>query len=521
MRLIDVETKLSDRFQNGFVPISSIPKPSLLKDSEKASKRIVEAIQKNERITVIGDYDVDGVTSSSIIYLFFKELGVDIEIVIPNRFKDDYGITPSLLDRVDADLVITVDNGIHGFSSAEILKKRGTDLIITDHHNPSDSIPDAFAIVNPKQKDCEYPYKDICGAQVIWLLLAEVKKVLNFQIDMGQYLDLVAIAIISDVMPITNLNHSLVKLGLKKFPQNRRFANQVLMDRVFKDKRYIISDDVAFQISPRLNSSGRMEDATLSFQFLVADNYLEAVELFERINQLNIERKGVEKAIFQKVVESVDSSNPIILHYGEDLHEGVIGIVASRVVDRFQKPAFIFSLKNGVLKGSGRSLGNVDIFQVLKDAQHLFLKWGGHKMAGGLSLKIENFKEFQKSAFKTMERFSKDDFQEKSKVFGELDILDLDLELFSVLDKFEPFGNENEKPVFQLKDVLVKKSFRMGSEKQFQKLVVEKNSKEIDVVVFSDIEDIQIGDKISFSYRPSLNSFRNKTTVQAMFYKML
>ena len=521
MRLAEVEKRLSERFPNGFTPISKIPQPSLLKDSEKASNRIAKAVKNRERITVIGDYDVDGVTSSSIIFLFFKELGVDIEIIIPNRFKDGYGITPHILNRVDADLVITVDNGIHGFESAEILKDRKVDLIITDHHNPSDQIPNAFAVVNPKQKDCQYPYKDICGAQVIWLLLAEVKKVLKSKIDMSQYLDLLAIAIISDVMPMTNLNHSFVKRGLEQFPKNRRFANQVLMERIFIDKKIILSDDIGFQVAPRLNSSGRMEDAILSFQFLVSDNYFDAVKLFERIDELNQNRKEVEKDIFKKVAESVDNSHSIILHYGENLHEGVIGIVASRIVEKFQKPAFIFSLKDGVIKGSGRTLGNLDIFKILQESKHLFLKWGGHKMAGGVSMKVENFEKFRESAFNTMNNFKKDDFLEISKVFGELNILDVDFKLFTVLNRFEPFGNMNEKPIFQLSDVLVKQSYRIGKDKQFQKIVIEKNSKTIDVVVFSDIDDILIGETISFTYRPNINKFRNKTTVQALFDKIV
>jgi len=521
MRLAEVEQKLSERFPQGFIPISEIPQPSLLKDSEKASKRIVQAIQNGERITIIGDYDVDGVTSSSITYLFFKEIGVDVEVVIPNRFKDGYGITPQLLNRVDADLVITVDNGIHGFESAEILKARGVDLIITDHHNLSDKIPDAFAIINPKQPDCLYPYKEICGAQVIWLLLGEVKKVLGSKIDMSQYLDLLAIAIISDVMPITKLNHSLVKVGLIKFIKNRRFSNQVLLDRVFDNKKSIFSDDISFQVSPRLNSSGRMENAFLSFQFLTTDNYFEAVTLFEKIDNLNKNRKDIEKEIFQRVKNSVDNSHSIILHFGENLHEGVIGIVASKIVETFQKPAFIFSLKNGVIKGSGRSIGNIDIFQILKENQQLFIKWGGHKMAGGVSMKVENFDQFQKSAFKIMEQYSKKDFQNSSVFFGELNILDLDFNLFTVLDKFEPFGSQNEKPIFKLQDVLVKQSYRIGKDKQFQKIIVEKSNKTIDVVIFPDIEDITVGETISFTYRPSINKFRNKTTVQAIFDKII
>ena len=515
MRLADIDKILSSRFSDGFSKLSDLPYPSLLKDSTKASRRIVQAIQNQEKITIIGDYDVDGVTSSAISYLFFKELGVDVEIIIPNRFSDGYGITPNLLNRVNADLVITVDNGIHAFQSAEILKKLGTDFIITDHHQPSDNLPDAFAIVNPKQNDCKYPYKDICGAQVIWLLLAEVKKELNLNIDMGKFLDLLAIAIIADIMPITEFNHSLVKAGLKRFFLNDRISNKVLINRLFSNKNNISSEDVAFQISPRLNSSGRMTDAILSFQFLVSDNYLEANQLFDEIEELNQERKSIERDLTSKVINDIDNSHPIILYFSDKLHSGVIGIVASRIVEKFHKPAFIFSLQDGILKGSGRSIGNIDIFEILQNSKELFLKWGGHKMAGGLSLKLSNFDTFQKEAFQFMKKYISTDFQGKNKSLGELDIQDLNMNLFSTLEKYEPFGNQNEKPIFQISDSLVINSQRIGKEKQFQKLLVEKNSIKLEVLIFSDIEDIQIGESFSFSYRPVISTFRNKTTIQA------
>ena len=521
MRLSDIENNLASRFSNGFSKLSDLPNPNLLKDSSKASKRIVQAIQNREKITIIGDYDVDGVTSSAIAYLFFQEIGVDVEIIIPNRFSDGYGITPKLLNRVNADLVITVDNGIHSFQSAEILKKRETDFIITDHHQPSDKLPDAFAIVNPKRLDCKYPYKDICGAQVIWFLLAEVKKELKVNVDMGQFLDLLAVAIIADVMPITGFNHSLVKVGLKQFFSSNRISNKVLINQLFSQKNYITSEDVAFQISPRLNSSGRMQDAILSFQFLVSNNYLEASQLFDEIDELNQSRKLIERDLSKQVIDEVDSSQPIILYYNENLHSGVIGIVASRIVEKFKKPTFIFSLENGILKGSGRSLGNINIFEVLSNSQKLFLKWGGHKMAGGLSLNLSNFETFKNEAIQFMQKYTAIDFQEINNNLGHLDMRDLNFDLFDMLNKFEPFGNKNEKPVFYISDALVVSSYRIGKEKQFQKLMVEKNSVKLEVLIFADIEDINIEEKISFSYRPAISTFRNKTTIQAHFISIM
>jgi single-stranded-DNA-specific exonuclease len=521
MRLADVDKKLLERFPDGFSPLSEIPKPSLLADAKKASERVAKAIQNREKITIIGDYDVDGVVSSAISYLFFKELGFEVEIIIPNRFRDGYGITPELLTKVKADLIITVDNGIHGFKPAEICKERGIDLIITDHHNPSDSIPEAFAVVNPKRVDCLYPYKEICGAQVIWLLLGEVKRVLSLNIDMGQFLDLIAVAVISDVMPITGLNHSIVKAGLSRFAKSERDVNRVIMDKLFAEKRAISSEDIAFQLSPRLNSSGRMEDAKTSFEFLTSSSYLEASQIFDKIDKYNEERKFVEKDIFERVAKSVDSSKPVILFYGEDLHEGVIGIVASRVVEKFGKPAFIFSKNGNILKGSGRSLGNIDIFYILTTVSDLLLKWGGHKMAGGLSINISNWEQFCERVWKSMDIYTEKDFMEISNIFGELSFEDLDFELMDILKKYEPYGNGNEKPIFLVKDAKIIKSFRIGKNREYQRIVVEKDNLEKEILVFQKHEDFLVGDFISFSYRPNISTFRNETRIKAFLEKLV
>jgi single-stranded-DNA-specific exonuclease len=521
MSLDEIEVRLKERFPEGFLPLSQIPHPSLLKDSDIASERVVKAIKEGEKIAVIGDYDVDGVVSSSIVELFFREIGYEVEVIIPNRFSDGYGVTPKLLERVDADLVITVDNGIHGFNSAKVLKERGVDFIITDHHNPSDSLPDAFAVVNPKRGDCPYPHKEICGAQVIWLLLGEVKRVLEVDIDMSQYLDLLAVAIISDVMPIRGLNHSIVKVGLKKLQSSNRVANRVLMERIFSSSSPILSEDVAFQLSPRLNSSGRMSHAELSFHFLTSRNYFEASQLFEEIDGLNRTRKDVERDMFEAVLRDVDPSQPIILYYGEHLHEGVIGIVASRVVDRFQKPAFIFSKLGDTLKGSGRSLGNIDIFYLLKSSKEFLLKWGGHKMAGGLSLELSKFPQFRERVFEAMKIYKEVDYIEQSSLFGALPLEKLDTNLIQVISKFEPFGNENEKPIFQIEDALVVDARRIGRDMEYQKLIVEKDGVQREVLIFKKERTIKSGETVSLSFRPMVSTFRNETKVQAISEKIL
>lgn len=210
---------LSERFDGGFSRLSDIPAPELLKDATRSADRIAQAIRNGERITLVGDYDVDGVVSTALVSLFFRELAYPLDVVIPNRFTDGYGVSPRLLDRIDADLVITVDNGINAVEAARICRERGIDLIITDHHTPGTTLPDAYAIVNPRQEACGYPFPDICGAQVAWLVMAELKRRIGASVDMKQFLELLALAVVADVMPLTGINRAIVQAGLQQMMQ--------------------------------------------------------------------------------------------------------------------------------------------------------------------------------------------------------------------------------------------------------------------------------------------------------------
>ncbi|MEA2090829.1 MAG: DHH family phosphoesterase, partial [Campylobacterota bacterium] len=236
---------LSQRFYTQDKKLSQIPNPALLQDATKAAKKIAEAIRKNKKITIVGDYDVDGVSSSAIMVDFFRQIPYPLDAIIPNRFSDGYGVSPTVLERIETDLIITVDNGISAYEAAEICKQREIELIITDHHTPSDTLPDAYAIVDPKLSTCAYPFKEICGAQVAWLLLALVKKELSLNIDMKQFLDILAIAIIADIMPLIDINRTLVKEGLKVLMNSNRPASIIIRD--FLNRSCISSEDIAFQ----------------------------------------------------------------------------------------------------------------------------------------------------------------------------------------------------------------------------------------------------------------------------------
>ena len=417
----------------------SIPHFSLLSDIQKAAKRVKKAIENNEKIVIVGDYDVDGVSSSAIMYLFLSEIYDNFEVKIPNRFKDGYGLTSKLLEDIEADLIITVDNGISAFEAAKECKKRGIDLIITDHHTPSETLPDAYAIVNPKTSE-DFLFKEICGAEVAWYLCAAIKSEMKLKKDLREYLDIVALAIIADVMPLQNLNRVLVNMGLKRLNNPKRVFAKVLKN-YFKD---IKASDIAFNIAPRLNAAGRIEDAKVAFEFLISDDYNEALNLYLTLDRLNNLRKEREK----EILDSIEIDNEDFILVKGDYHEGVIGIIASRLVHKYNKPAIVFSKSEDILKGSGRSLGNVDIFELISECEEVLEGFGGHKLACGVKIKEDNFEKLKQLLNKKIKRYKKEDFFIKDFVLGELPFSEIDSELLDILNFYEPYGEGNPKPKF-------------------------------------------------------------------------
>ena len=393
LSLDQIQAKLLSRFDGSFSKLKDIPNPELLHDGLKAADRIAQAIKSGEKIALVGDYDVDGVTSTAIIVDFFKQINYPLQAIIPNRFTDGYGISPSVIDRLDATLVLTVDNGISAVDAALICKERGMDLIITDHHTPGEVLPDCYAIVDPKLPQCDYPFKEICGAQVAWLVLGMVKKALDFQLDMRIYLDLLAIAIVADVMPLIGINRIMVQKGLEQMQRSTRPSIEAI--RIFLDKEVLGSEDIGFQIAPRINSAGRLEDASYALEFLTAPDTRTALEAFERLNKLNTYRKDIEAQTTKEALELANPNDTVMVVAKEGWHEGVVGIVAARLVSHFQKPAIVLSADaNGFVKGSARSIGNVSLYNLLDQSQAHLEKFGGHKMAAGLGLKVENLEAF-------------------------------------------------------------------------------------------------------------------------------
>ncbi|MBN2815422.1 MAG: single-stranded-DNA-specific exonuclease RecJ [Campylobacterales bacterium] len=517
----ELYTLLASRFDKEEKKLSNIPSPELLHNAPEAAKKIAEAIRANKRITLVGDYDVDGVSSTAIMVDFFRQIPYPLEAIIPNRFRDGYGVSPTVLERVDADLVITVDNGISAFSAAEVCKERGIDLIITDHHTPAEKVPDALYIVNPKLNECDYPFPEICGAQVAWLLLGLLKKELGLSIDMRQFLDILAIAVIADVMPLVNINRAIVKAGLELLSNSSRPASIIIRD--FLNKKRVTSEDIAFQIAPRINSAGRLEDASLALDFYTAQDTHTAYRQFELLGQLNEMRKETEAQTTKEAIKKVNVNDKIIVVAGEGWHEGVVGIVASRLVDRFSLPAIVFSVEDGVAKGSARSVGDVNIYELIKENEHLLTKFGGHKMAAGLGLNVDNIDAFTEAINNSAKELNEEDFIPKESLSGRLRTEDIDNELLELLESFEPFGEANLRPTFYIKNAQILNIRLMGADKSHSRVeILQSNddTKSIELVAFRQVITMPKSGTISCSYSIAKNEFNGKITPQLLIKKI-
>ena len=512
---------LSLRFDEEDKKLSQIPNPALLQDATKAAKKIAATIRENKKITLVGDYDVDGVSSTAIMVDFFRQIPYPLEAIIPNRFNDGYGVSPNILERIDTDLVITVDNGISAIEAAKICKEREIELIITDHHTPSDILPEAYAIVDPKLSTCEYPFKEICGAQVAWLLLGLLKKELNLLINMKQFLDILAIAIIADIMPLIDINRTLVKEGLKVLMTSSRPASIIIRD--FLNKSSITSEDIAFQIAPRINSAGRLEDASIALEFFTASDTNKAYKQFEILGKLNDLRKETEAECTKQAIESADPEADVIVVAKENWHEGVVGIVAARLVDKFGKPAIVLSIEGGVAKGSARSIGDVSIYELIKANEQLLTKFGGHKMAAGLGLESKNIEEFRVAINKSAEKLNPEDFIPKESITGILESDSIDLELLNLLEQFEPYGEANHRPRFLIKDAEVVSIKLMGSDKSHSRIEIRQyphERKTLELIAFRTVFEMPYDRKISCSYTVAKNEFNNRISTQLLLNKI-
>jgi single-stranded-DNA-specific exonuclease recJ len=501
------------------------------KNIDKAAIFIKEYIEVGKKIRVVGDYDIDGICSTYVLISALKHLGADADYEIPDRIKDGYGINESIIKKSyedGCDLIITCDNGIAAFGALELAAKLGVKVIVTDHHevfreDNKDLLPRADMIVNPKQEDCSYPFKQVCGAFVAYRLVEVLYELFLIpKNEIEKFKEFIAIATVGDVMPLISENRIIVKQGLERIKLSENIGLKSLIKVCGIDSKNINSYDIGFILGPCFNASGRLESAKLSLKLLLTNDEKEAVELAEYIKSLNDERKaltqkGVEFAI--ELVESKYIDDDIIVAYIGDYHESLAGIIAGRLKERYKKPCFVITdTEEGLIKGSGRSIEAYNMFEGIRAADSLLTKYGGHPMAAGLSLEKDKLSEFRKLLNSNSE-LKESDFVEKIWIDIALPFAYLSEDFVKELSLLEPFGQGNQKPNFAQKQVEIINLRVFGQNRNVVKLRCKDSfGTGIDALIFTDGDEFikELGDKRLFDiiYYPKINDFNNKITVQ-------
>ena len=431
--------------------------PFLMDGMQDATDRVIEAITNNQKIVVYGDYDVDGTSSSALMYLFLKELDADVEVHIPNRLTDGYGLSNESIDYLaekKTELMITVDCGITAVEEIAHASEHGIDTIICDHHKPKEIIPNAVAVLDPIKPGCEYPFKYLSGAGVAFKLARAVADRVGQKDIVLQYLDLVALSAAADIVSLTDENRILVRKGMELINTNPRPGILALIKSAKKEPGTLTAGQIVFTIAPRINAVGRMGDAMRAVNLLVADNDSEAKELALVLEEENYKRRKIDEVTFSHAIELIDKTIDletelgIILHE-ESWHPGVIGIVASRVVEKYNRPAIMLSTIDGLAKGSARSISGFNIYQPLEMCKDLLIQFGGHEAAAGVTLEVENIPKFRKRFNEILhESMTNKEFLPVIKVDIKISLSDITPKFIRVLDQFSPFGPGNMRPVF-------------------------------------------------------------------------
>jgi single-stranded-DNA-specific exonuclease len=504
--------------------------PFLMKDMNIAVDRISTAVKKNERILVYGDYDVDGTTAVALMYSFLKDQYSNVEYYIPDRYKEGYGVSFQGLDfayQNNCKVVITLDCGIKAVEKVKYARTKGLDVIICDHHYPGDEIPKALAVLDPKQPSCSYPYKDLSGCGVGFKLIHAYSRVHGIPFsEIAHYLDLVAVSIASDIVPITGENRVLAYFGLKRLNECPRTGLREII-RESEVTKALTIEDVVFKIGPRINAAGRMETGSKAVDLLVSSDSRLATGISKEINNFNIERRSVDRIITTEAMRmiaedqrTVNSRTTVL--YNPNWKKGVIGIVASRLIETYYRPTVILTESNGFATGSARSVQGYDLYQAIEACSDLLESFGGHMFAAGLTLKKENIRPFM-DRFEQYVNSTITEEQLVPRIFidTELSFSEINEEFFKTMSQFQPFGPENMSPVFVSRNVFDTGSGRMvGSSGEHLKLDLCQEStgqKSFSAIAFSQanhFEYIKGGNPFDICYSLEMNEFRGTRNLQ-------
>lgn len=461
--LVHRNIKTFDKAKDFFRPsLEHLHDPFLMKDMDIAIERIEKAIIQNERVLIYGDYDVDGTTAVSLVYSYFKDISDKILYYIPDRYTEGYGISFQGIDFAaenNVTLMIALDCGIKAHDKISYAKNKGIDFIICDHHLPGDTLPDAVAILDPKRSDCSYPFDDLSGCGIGFKLIQAYSQKNNLNAEkIYDQLDLVAVSIASDLVSIIGENRILAKFGVDKINTNPRAGFKALMNEL-KLNRNLDITDLVFIIGPRINAAGRIAHGSEAVTLLIEENYDAALEKTKKVQQNNTDRKTLDKDITEEAFAMIDTDE-VLVHkkstvlYQEHWHKGVIGIVASRLIEKYHRPTIILASSNGKAVGSGRSVPGFDLHDAIDACSEHLVQFGGHKYAAGLTIELHKINDF-KTAFDKIvsERITEEQLIPQIEIDAEIELTDINEKFFNIVEQMGPFGPGNMRPIFVTKNV--------------------------------------------------------------------
>ena len=495
--------------------------PYLMPDMALAVDRIIKAINNKEKILIYGDYDVDGITSITVVKNFLLERGANVAQYIPNRLNEGYGLNKDAIKKISDDginLIITVDCGISGIEEVDYANSLGLEVIVTDHHEVGEILPNAIAVVDAKRKDSTYPFRELAGVGVGFKLIQAIAQRLELEEkEYLKYLDIVCIGTISDIVPLVDENRVIAKLGLKLVEVTKNVGLKALLESSGYKK--IDSFTVSFGLAPRINACGRMGKEKEALNLFLTQDENEAKKIALRLNEYNKERQDIEKRIYEDAVNNIEKSekNKQVLVLGsEKWHHGVIGIVASKITDLYFKPSILICFEEDEGKGSGRSIPGFDLYESLTNCSENLEKFGGHSMAVGVTLKKENFEKFKEEFEKYAQNSNICDIIPIIKIDEEITLEDINIKAVEELNMLEPFGEANKMPLFMYKNLKIH-SIRTLSEGKHIKLTLKDNNFYIDSIGFNLghlAEEYQIGDKVDVVGSLEINRFNGRESIQ-------
>ena len=505
--------------------------PFLLKDMQKAVDRIKKAIDRNERIFIYGDYDVDGVSSTSILFLYFKSIGYDVNYYIPNRLEEGYGISVEALEKINQmgfDLLISVDCGITSYPEVEFAKSLGMDVIITDHHECQSDIPDAIAVINPKQPDCDYPFDSLCGCGVAFKLIQALTPPEEFKKTMYDYLEIVTLATICDMVPLKDENRIIVKNGLNMMKDGRNIGLQELIKVCGVDNQKIGSSHIGYSVGPRINASGRLGYSYLGVELFTTEDRKKAKDIALDLEEKNNERQLIESKMYSEAEAIINSdssyeNDKVLVIAKEGWQHGIIGIVASKLTEKYYKPTILLTIEDGMATGSARSIKGFSIFDTLVECKDLMTKFGGHEQAAGLSMDSKNIEELRQRVNKIADyNLTQEDMIENIKVEYELEEQQVSLDLVEELHKLEPFGLSNPTPRFIMRNLVLANIGFVGAAKQHLKITLQKDFvyEAIGFNMAYLADEFTRGDKVDVLFQLGENNYNNNRKVQLLLKDM-